>query len=109
MSVGRVHRSPLVHSGARKESSMRLMRELSRRKLRTTLTVLGITIGIWSLVVFSSLANKINSFVAAGSDLYAGKIIVTDGEPFGTTPIRLSAVDDIAAIPGVDAVDPQVQ
>src|SRR5215218_5747567 len=79
---------------------MRLIRELSRRKLRTTLTVLGITIGIWSLVVFSSMANKINSFVDAGSSLYAGKIIVTDGETFGTSPIRLSAVD---------AVDPQVQ
>jgi putative ABC transport system permease protein len=88
---------------------MRLIRELSRRKLRTTLTILGITIGIWSLVVFSSLANKINSFVDAGSTLYAGKIIVTDGEPFGTTPIRLSAVADIAALPGVEAVDPQVQ
>jgi putative ABC transport system permease protein len=88
---------------------MRLIRELSRRKLRTTLTILGITIGIWSLVVFSSLANKINTFVDAGSDLYAGKIIVTDSEPFGTTPIRLSAVADIAALPGVDAVDPQVQ
>ena len=46
---------------------MRLIRELLRRKLRTTLTVLGITIGIWSLVVFSSMANKINSFVDAGS------------------------------------------
>src|SRR5690349_22888101 len=81
---------------------MRLIRELSRRKLRTTLTILGITIGIWSLVVFSSLANKINGFVDAGSDFYAGKIIVTDGAAFATTPIRLSAVADIAALPGVD-------
>jgi putative ABC transport system permease protein len=88
---------------------MRLLRELARRKLRTTLTILGITIGIWSLVVFSSLANKINGFVDAGSTYYAGKIIVTDGESFGTSPIRLSAVNDIAALPGVDAVDPQVQ
>ncbi len=88
---------------------MTLLRELARRKLRTTLTILGITIGIWALVVFSSMANRINSFVSAGSDLYAGKIIVTDGESFGTTPIRLSAAADIAAIDGVDAVDPQVQ
>jgi putative ABC transport system permease protein len=88
---------------------MTLLRELGRRKLRTTLTVLGITIGIWALVVFSSMANRINSFVSAGSDLYAGKIIVTDGESFGTTPIRLSAAGDIAAIDGVDAVDAQVQ
>jgi putative ABC transport system permease protein len=88
---------------------MRLIRELSRRKLRTTLTILGITIGIWSLVVFSSMANKINSFVDQGSDFYAGKIIVTDGELFGISPIRLAAKDTIAALPGVAAVDAQVQ
>jgi putative ABC transport system permease protein len=88
---------------------MRLIRELSRRKLRTTLTIVGITIGIWSLVVFSSMANKINSFVDAGSGMYAGKIIVTDGESFGTSPMRLAAVDDIAKLAGVAAVDPQVQ
>ena len=46
---------------------MRLLRELSRRKLRTTLTILGITIGIWALVVFSSMANKINALVEGGS------------------------------------------
>jgi putative ABC transport system permease protein len=86
-----------------------LLRQLGRRKLRTMLTVLGITIGIWALVVFSAMANQINGFVSAGSDLYAGKIIVTDSEPFGTTPIRLSAAEDIAAIDGVAAVDPQVQ
>jgi len=51
---------------------MRLIRELSRRKPRPTPTIPGITIGIWSLVVFSSLANKINSFVDAGSTLYVG-------------------------------------
>jgi putative ABC transport system permease protein len=88
---------------------MRLLRELSRRKLRTSLTIIGITIGIWSLVVFSSMANKINGFVAAGSDFYAGKIIVTDGESFGTSPMRLAAVGDIARLDGVAAVDPQVQ
>jgi putative ABC transport system permease protein len=88
---------------------MTLLRELSRRKLRTTLTILGITIGIWTLVVFSSMANKINSFVGNGSDFYAGKIIVTDGQSFGTTPLRLDAVAAIAALDGVAAVDPQVQ
>ena len=88
---------------------MRLLRELSRRKLRTTLTILGITIGIWTLVVFSSMANKINGFVGSGSDFYAGKIIVTDGESFGTSPMRLDATEAIAALDGVAAVDPQVQ
>ena len=46
---------------------MRLLRQLMRRKLRTTLTILGITIGIWALVVFSSMANKINSLVAGAA------------------------------------------
>jgi putative ABC transport system permease protein len=88
---------------------MRLLRDLSRRKLRTTLTIVGITIGIWSLVVFSSLANRLNSFVDAGSGIYAGKIIVTDGKSFGTTPMPLAAADEIARLAGVAAVDPQVQ
>jgi putative ABC transport system permease protein len=92
---------------------MTLLRELGRRKLRTTLTVLGITIGIWALVVFSSMANKINSFVASGSDYYVGKVLVSDGSTsgigIGLVPIDLVLADRIRAMAGVAAVDPQVQ
>jgi putative ABC transport system permease protein len=90
-----------------------LLRELGRRKLRTTLTVLGITIGIWALVVFSSMANKINSFVASGSDYYVGKVLVSDGSSngigIGLVPVDLALADRIRAMTGVAAVDPQVQ
>lgn len=55
------------------------------------------------------MANKINGFVGSGSEFYAGKIIVTDGESFGTSPMRLDAADAIAGLDGVAAVDPQVQ
>jgi putative ABC transport system permease protein len=88
---------------------MRLLRELSRRKLRTTLTISGITIGIWALVVFSSMANQINGLVGMGTEFYADKITVTDGVAFGTSPMRLSDADAIAAVPGVAAVDPRVE
>ena len=88
---------------------MRLLRELSRRKLRTTLTILGITIGIWALVVFSSMANKINALVEGGSQYYADKIIVTDGSAFGTAPMSLAAADTIGDLDGVAAVDAQIQ
>jgi putative ABC transport system permease protein len=88
---------------------MRLLRELSRRKLRTALTITGITIGIWALVVFSSMANKINGLVGQGTEFYADKIIVTDGENFSTSPIRLEAGEEIAEIAGVAAVDAQIQ
>ncbi len=88
---------------------MRLLRELSRRKLRTTLTILGITIGIWALVVFSSMANKINSLVEGGSQYYADKILVTDGSAFGTAPMSLDSADTIRDLDGVAAVDAQIQ
>ena len=92
---------------------MTLLRELGRRKLRTTPTVLGITIGIWALVVFSSMANKINSFVASGSDYYEGKVLVSDGSSsgigIGLVPIDLALADRIRPMADVAAVDPQVQ
>ncbi len=88
---------------------MRVLRELSRRKLRTSLTVIGITIGIWALVVFSSMANQINGLVGMGSEFYADKIVVTDGEAFGSSPMRLAAADTIAALDDVEAVEPKVE
>jgi putative ABC transport system permease protein len=92
---------------------MSLVRELGRRKLRTTLTVLGITIGIWALVVFSSMANKINALVGTGSEYYVGKVVVSDGSSnglgIGLVPIDLALADRILAMDGVAAVDPQVQ
>ncbi|MEO8638349.1 MAG: ABC transporter permease [Chloroflexota bacterium] len=92
---------------------MRLLRQLSRRKLRTTLTILGITIGIWALVVFSSMANKINSLVAGGSEYFAGKILVTDATNFavgaGIAPMTIEAANQIRDLDDVAAVDAQIQ
>lgn len=88
---------------------MRLLRELLRRKLRTSLTIVGITIGIWALVVFSSMANQINGLVGMGAEFYADKITVTDGVAFGTSPMRLTDADTIASVDGVAAVDPRVE
>jgi putative ABC transport system permease protein len=95
------------------EIRMRLLRQLTRRKLRTTLTILGITIGIWALVVFSSMANKINSLVAGGSEYFTGKILVTDATNFalgtGIAPMNIEAADQIREFDAVAAVDAQIQ
>ncbi len=92
---------------------MDLVRNLGRRKLRTTLTVLGIVIGIWALVVFSSMANKINTLIATGSDYYVGKVVVSDGSSnglgIGLIPVDMGLADKIRALPGVAVVDPLVQ
>lgn len=91
---------------------MRLLRNLSRRKLRTSLTILGITIGIWALVVFSSMANKINALVEGGSQYYANKVIVSDatsgGGNFSTTPMSIHTAHDLEQIDGVKAAIPQI-
>jgi putative ABC transport system permease protein len=92
---------------------MRLLRQLSRRKLRTTLTILGITIGIWALVVFSSMANKINSLVAGGSEYFGGKVLVTDASNLavgiGLTPMNIDVADQIRDLNGVAAAAGEVQ
>jgi putative ABC transport system permease protein len=89
---------------------MQLLRDLGRRKVRTTLTILGITIGIWALVVFGSMANKINALVAGGSEFYAGKVTVSaaGGSMGFGSPLAISTADRIAGLPGVDVVVPGV-
>jgi putative ABC transport system permease protein len=88
---------------------MRLLRNLARRKLRTGLTIAGITIGIWALVVFSSMANKIDSLVASGAEFFAGKVVVTDTSgDSGSTPMDIGMADRIAAMDGVEHAYPRV-
>ncbi|WP_410961804.1 hypothetical protein, partial [Salmonella sp. SAL4359] len=70
-------------------------------------------IGIWALVVFSSMANKINALVEGGSQYFAGKVLVTDassiGVAIGTAPMNVDVADQIAALDGVAVAVPQVQ
>ena len=89
---------------------MKLLRNLSRRKLRTVLTISGITIGIWALVVFGSMANKINALVDGGSQYFGNKIVVSDasGGSFGTAPMEVTTSAAVAAISGVDVAVPSV-
>jgi putative ABC transport system permease protein len=89
---------------------MRILRDLGRRRLRTTLTILGITIGIWALVVFGSMANKINALVDGGSQFYADKLsVAARGSGMGLgQPMDIGTADMIARLEGVDVVVPSV-
>ena len=92
---------------------MSLVRNLIRRKLRTSLTIVGIAVGIWALVVMSSMANKIGALVEGGSTYFEGKIIVSDASNpafgLGFTPMPISVTDMIAEVPGVAVAVPEVQ
>jgi putative ABC transport system permease protein len=91
---------------------MHYLRDLGRRPLRTTLTILGITIGIWALVVFGSMANKINALVEGGSGYYEGKLTLSDSTGalggFSTAPMSLATADAVRGVEGVDVVVPAV-
>jgi putative ABC transport system permease protein len=89
---------------------MKILRDLGRRRLRTTLTILGITIGIWALVVFGSMANKINSIVDGGSQFYADKVTVAaNGTGMGLgQPLDANSAQLVANLDGVAVVVPTV-
>jgi len=92
--------------------AVRIMRDLGRRKARTTLTILGITIGIWALVVFGSMANKINALVEGGSTYYADKLSISDSSGsmggFASAPMSIETANNVRAVAGVDVVVPAV-
>jgi putative ABC transport system permease protein len=88
-----------------------MLRNLSRRRLRTGLTILGIAIGIWALVVFGSMANRINAMVGNGASFYqSGAITVWSGggNMPKMNPIDISIADRIASLDGVDVLVPGV-
>lgn len=91
---------------------MQYLRNLGRRKARTILTVLGITIGIWALVVFGSMANKINALVSGGSSYYADVLSVSDSSGslggFASAPMSMATAERVRAVGGVAAVAPAV-
>ena len=89
---------------------MRLVRDLGRRKLRSFLTITGIAIGIMALVVFGSMANKMNALIGGGSKYYADKAIVSVGSMYSGNiqPLSLSDVDRVRSVPGVAVATPTV-
>jgi putative ABC transport system permease protein len=92
---------------------MQHLRDLGRRKVRTTLTILGITIGIWALVVFGSMAKLINALVEGGGQYYAGKLTLSDATTgsvggFAAAPMSIRTVHAVQAVEGVDLAFPVV-
>jgi putative ABC transport system permease protein len=89
---------------------MRLLRDLGRRKIRSSLTITGIAIGIMALVVFGSMANKIDALVKGGSDYYKDKVTVSAKGGYmglgGVLSTRMAA--QISPLNGVDVVVPSV-
>ena len=89
---------------------MRLVRDLGRRKLRSGLTITGIAVGIMALVVFGSMANKMNALIGGGSKYYANKAVVSVVSMYSgyIQPLSLADVKRVEGIEGVGAAMPTV-
>src|SRR5215210_3924850 len=89
---------------------MTLLRNLGRRKLRTALTIAGITIGIWALVVFGALATKIDGLVAGAHAYFGERVIVSSAAGGGGMfPLPIALVDEAATTDGVDVAYGQIE
>lgn len=83
---------------------MRLLRNIFRRKLRAFLTIFGISIGVFSLVVMGALAEKLTLLVDGGMKYYAGKVVVSSAsgiQGLGGEPLKQSMLRTIEHTDGV--------
>jgi putative ABC transport system permease protein len=83
-----------------------IFRNLARRKLRSTLTISGIVIGIFALTTMGALAAHFNQLLDAGVAYYGSNIQVgaPDGQQVPLLP--LVKMDQIRSVEGVEAVFP---
>jgi len=88
-----------------------IVRNLTRRKLRSFLTISGIVIGIVALTTMGAMANNFNALLDGGAKYYASYVPVSDASANGVTSggvVPLSKADEIAAVPGVARVFPTI-
>lgn len=90
---------------------VRILRNIFRRKLRAFLTIFGISIGVFALVVMGALAEKLTLLVDGGMKYYEGKVVVSAETVFAglyTTPLKASLLRDIEHIEGVERASASV-
>ena len=88
-----------------------IVRNLTRRKLRSFLTISGIVIGIVALTTMGALANNFNALLDGGAKYYASYVPVADAGSNGVTNggvVPISKAAEIATVPGVARVFPTI-
>ena len=91
---------------------MEIIRNLTRRKLRNTLTISGIVIGVLALVTMGAMAEKFNALIDGGVAYFGGNIQVgaAGSSAFGGgSVLTLTTVNQIEQVSGVAAAFPEIQ
>jgi putative ABC transport system permease protein len=88
---------------------MEIVRNVTRHKLRSFLTISGIVIGVLALTTMGALAENFNALLDGGVKYFGSSIQVgaPDGQSAALLPI--SKVDEIKQVEGVGAVFPTYQ
>ncbi|MFA6587652.1 MAG: FtsX-like permease family protein [Patescibacteria group bacterium] len=87
---------------------MEIFRNMFRRKLRTLLTITGITVGIFAFTVMGSMALRFNKMISGGKSYITGQItIMPKGASYmsgGGSFLPLDTLEKISKVEGVEAV-----
>ena len=83
-----------------------LLQNLLGRPARTILTVSGIAVGIFALILLGGIAEQINRLIAGGEKFLTGQILVLPRGGGFTGILNVEMADRIRAVPGVAAVAP---
>src|SRR5260370_2975852 len=85
---------------------MEILRNVARHKLRSFLTISGITIGVLALTTMGALAENFNGLIAGGVSYFGSSVQV--GPPDGPSPplLPISKMDEIKQVQGVAAAFP---
>jgi putative ABC transport system permease protein len=82
---------------------MEILRNISRRKLRSILTISGIVIGVLALTTMGAIAENFNALIDGGVKYFGSNIQIgpPDGQSAALLPI--SKIDEIKKVDGVAA------
>ena len=93
---------------------MEILRNMWRRKFRTILTIIGITVGIFAFTVMGSMAMKFNKMIDGGKKYITGQITLTPkGANFmsggGGAMLPVDVLNKIRQVEGVSGVNAGVE
>src|SRR2546428_6936125 len=86
---------------------MEILRNVWRRKLRSTLTISGIVIGVLALTTMGALSENFNALLDGGVKYFSSSIQVGPPDGQSASLLPLSKIDEIKQVPGVAAGFPR--
>jgi putative ABC transport system permease protein len=83
-----------------------ILRNIARHKLRSTLTITGIVIGVLALTTMGALAENFNALIDGGVKYFGSNVQVGPPDGQSTFLLPLSKIDEIKRVDGVTAAFP---